>query len=90
MHIKKIENNINSFRGSMPQKNRTFKDIPYWQGLALSAGVGAAAPALLLLDGEKFKNVKKEFNLKTCAKYATIFATLYSVYKFITGLNDKK
>lgn len=75
MHIQKVTNI--SFNGSENKERKILK------GLAISAGVGAAAPLFCLMDGESFKEVKKDLSLKKCGKYAVVGAAVYSGYKAI-------
>ena len=56
MHIQKVTNI--SFNGSENKERKILK------GLAISAGVGAAAPLFCLMDGAGFKEVKKDLSLK--------------------------
>lgn len=75
MHIQKVTNI--SFNGSENKERKILK------GLAISAGVGAAAPLFCLMDGAGFKEVKKDLSLKKCGKYAVVGAAVYSGYKAI-------
>ena len=90
MLIQKIDNKNNNviFQG-VENKEKNFL-----KGLVCCTGFGLTAPLWGFLDGDSFKEVKKNFNIKNCAKYAAVGAVLYTGYKgidtFVKAKNKKE